>query len=131
MIVTLSVLVFSSYYLSGELYFSYYLFILMIFVLRMFRLSFRNNSFSIILSWDLLGISSFFLVLFYNNWDRCSGAINTVLTNRLGDFFIFVFFRGSIFFNFCFFSFNFFVWTSGLFLILTAFTKRAQFPFSG
>lgn len=82
-----------------------------------------------LLSWDLLGISSFFLVLFYNNWDSCRGAINTALTNRLGDYFIFVFFRGSIFRGFYFFRFSFFSFYLVFLLVLTAFTKRAQFPF--
>lgn len=131
LIVTLSVLLFSSYYLSGELYFNYYLLILILFVIRMFILNFRYRSFTILLRWDLLGITSFFLVLFYNNWDRNRGAMNTVLTNRLGDFFIFVFFSFSAFLNYNFFSYQFILWSSLLFLILTAFTKRAQFPFRG
>lgn len=79
----------------------------------------------------MLGISSFFLVLFYNNWDSCSGAMNTVLTNRLGDFFIFVFFRTSIFSGLRFISYSFLFYSSRFFLIYSAFTKSAQFPFSG
>lgn len=131
LIVTVSVLIFSSYYLSGELYFNYYLIVLILFVFRIFLLNFSYNSFTILLSWDLLGISSFFLVLFYNNWDSNSGSINTVLTNRLGDFFLFVFFSFSFFINYNFFSYQFFLWSSLFFLLITSFTKRAQFPFSG
>ena len=131
LVVTLSVILFRSYYLSGELNFYYYYFILMMFVLSIFSLNFSINTFSILLSWDLLGITSFFLVLFYNNWDRNSGSINTVLTNRLGDFFLFVFFSFSYFLNFRFFSYMFFLWGPLVFLVLTAFTKSAQFPFSG
>ena len=129
--VSLSVLVFSGYYLSGELNFRYYFIVLVIFIFSMFRLNFSYSSITMLLSWDLLGISSFFLVLFYNNWDSCRGSINTVLTNRLGDFFIFVFFRSSIFRGMSFLSFRFFFWLSSFFLILTAFTKSAQFPFRG
>ena len=115
----------------GDINFSYYFFVLLVFVLRIFMLNFSFNAFSILLSWDLLGISSFFLVLFYNNWDSCRGAINTVLTNRLGDFFIFVFFRSCIFRGLSFSRFIYVFWSSIFFLVLTAFTKRAQFPFSG
>nr|YP_011035805.1 NADH dehydrogenase subunit 5 [Halicephalobus mephisto]WRI60236.1 NADH dehydrogenase subunit 5 [Halicephalobus mephisto] len=129
--VTLTVFVFSSYYLMGDLNFSYYFFVLLIFVFSMFMLNFSYNAFSMLLSWDLLGISSFFLVLYYNNWDSCSGAMNTVLTNRLGDFFIFVFFSSCIFSNLSFFSFMYLYWSSMFFLVLTSFTKSAQFPFSG
>lgn len=131
LIVTLSVLIFSTYYLNGELNFNYYYFVLLIFVGRMFGLNFRRRIFTILLRWDILGISRFFLVLFYNNWDSCSGAINTVLTNRLGDFFLFVFFSLGFFRSFYFLGLSFFFVVSGFILILTAFTKRAQFPFSG
>ena len=129
-LVTLRVLVFRTYYLNGELNFNYYYFVLLIFVGSMFILNFRNSIFTILLSWDLLGISRFFLVLFYNNWDSCRGAINTALTNRLGDYFIFVFFSGSIFSGYYFLSFSIFRSYLVILLLLTAFTKSAQFPFS-
>lgn len=128
-LVTLRVLVFSTYYLNRELNFNYYYFVLLIFVGRIFILNFRNRIFTMLLRWDLLGISRFFLVLFYNNWDRCRGAINTALTNRLGDYFIFVFFSGSIFSGYYFLRFRIFNFYITLILLLTAFTKRAQFPF--
>uniref|UniRef100_UPI0030DF1D34 NADH dehydrogenase subunit 5 n=1 Tax=Porrocaecum reticulatum TaxID=2161849 RepID=UPI0030DF1D34 len=131
LLVTMSVLVFSTYYLDGELNFNYYYFMLLVFVGSMFSLIYSNNCFSMLLSWDLLGISSFFLVLFYNNWDSCSGAMNTVLTNRLGDFFLFIFFSGVMFSSFYFLSLSFFCSFSILMLLLASFTKSAQFPFSG
>lgn len=129
-LVTFRVLVFRTYYLNRELNFNYYYFVLLIFVGSMFSLNFSNSIFTMLLSWDLLGISRFFLVLFYNNWDRCSGAINTALTNRLGDYFIFVFFGLSVFSGYYFLSFSIFSSYIALLLLLTAFTKRAQFPFS-
>lgn len=130
-LVTISVLVYSCYYLNGEANFYYYFFVLLVFVGRIFSLIFRNGVFSILVRWDILGISRFFLVLFYNNWDRCRGSINTVLTNRLGDFFIFIFFALRFFRGFYFIRFSFVAITPALFLILTAFTKSAQFPFRG
>nr|YP_009050226.1 NADH dehydrogenase subunit 5 [Nematodirus oiratianus]AGZ64214.1 NADH dehydrogenase subunit 5 [Nematodirus oiratianus] len=129
-LVTLSVLVFSTYYLSGELNFNYYYFVLLIFVGSMFMLNYSNSVFTMMLSWDLLGISSFFLVLFYNNWDSSSGAMNTALTNRIGDFFMFSFFSSSLFFGYYFLSLEFMMGLIILLLLLTSFTKSAQFPFS-
>lgn len=129
-LVTFRVLLFRTYYLNGELNFNYYYFVLLIFVGRIFSLNYSNSVFTILVSWDLLGISSFFLVLFYNNWDRCSGAINTALTNRLGDYFIFVFFSGCIFSGYFFLRFSFFRFYLVSLIVLTAFTKSAQFPFS-
>nr|UXK95601.1 NADH dehydrogenase subunit 5 [Macropostrongyloides dissimilis] len=129
-LVTLSVLLFSTYYLHGEVNFNYYYFVLLIFVGSMFMLNYSSSVFTMLLSWDLLGISSFFLVLFYNNWDSNSGAMNTALTNRIGDFFIFSFFSGVIFYGYYFFSFEMMCSLMVLLLLLTSFTKSAQFPFS-
>nr|UDL72598.1 NADH dehydrogenase subunit 5 [Paramacropostrongylus typicus] len=129
-LVTLSVLLFSTYYLHGEVNFNYYYFVLLIFVGSMFMLNYSSSVFTMLLSWDLLGISSFFLVLFYNNWDSNSGAMNTALTNRIGDFFIFSFFSGVIFYGYYFFSFEMMCSFMILLLLLTSFTKSAQFPFS-
>nr|YP_010705366.1 NADH dehydrogenase subunit 5 [Rhabdias kafunata]WCQ82414.1 NADH dehydrogenase subunit 5 [Rhabdias kafunata] len=129
-LVTLGVLIFSTYYMNSELNFSYYCFMLLIFVMSMFMLNFSNSVYTMMLSWDLLGISSFFLVLFYNNWDSCSGAMNTALTNRLGDYFMFIFFCVSIFSGYYFLSLSMFSFYIILMLLLAAFTKSAQFPFS-
>nr|YP_009445098.1 NADH dehydrogenase subunit 5 [Marshallagia marshalli]ATV81507.1 NADH dehydrogenase subunit 5 [Marshallagia marshalli] len=129
-LVTLSVLVFSTYYLNGELNFNYYLFMLLIFVGSMFMLNYSNNVYLMLISWDILGISSFFLVLFYNNWDSNSGAMNTALTNRLGDFFLFVFFSSFLFYSYYFLSIQFVAMSVLILLLLTSFTKSAQFPFS-
>nr|YP_009142698.1 NADH dehydrogenase subunit 5 [Oxyuris equi]AKI07548.1 NADH dehydrogenase subunit 5 [Oxyuris equi] len=129
--VTLSVILFSTYYMEGELNMTYFLLVFWVFVMSMFFLNFSVGVLSILVSWDVLGVSSFFLVLFYNNWDSCSGAMNTVLTNRVGDFFLFLFM--------CFFFFGsqgfYSMVYGGLvvvgFLVLAGFTKSAQFPFSG
>nr|UDL72538.1 NADH dehydrogenase subunit 5 [Oesophagostomoides longispicularis] len=129
-LVTLSVLVFSTYYLHGEINFNYYYFVLLIFVGSMFMLNYSSGVFTMLLSWDLLGISSFFLVLFYNNWDSNSGAMNTALTNRVGDFFIFSFFSSVVFYGYYFCSFEMMCSSMVLLLLLTSFTKSAQFPFS-
>nr|AST14930.1 NADH dehydrogenase subunit 5 [Hammerschmidtiella sp. ZengetLiu-2016] len=129
--VTVSVLVFSSYYMSGEINIFYFLFVLMIFVGSMFFLNFSYSVLAMLVSWDILGISSFFLVLFYNNWDSCSGAMNTVLTNRVGDYFLFLFFGMVMFCTLSFFIVEYF-FVVGVFLLVAAgFTKSAQFPFSG
>ena len=125
LVVTLRVLVFSSYYLNGELNFNYYYFVLLVFVGRMFRLIFSTGGFRILISWDILGISSFFLVLFYNNWDRCRGAMNTVLTNRIGDFFLFIFFSRIVFSRWYFYGLSVFMFLGVLLLLLAAFTKSA------
>nr|AQX44518.1 NADH dehydrogenase subunit 5 [Gnathostoma sp. MMS-2017] len=130
LLITMSVLVFSSYYLFSDIMFDYYCLVLFVFVMSMFSLIFSSSCLTMLLSWDLLGISSFFLVLFYNNWDSCSGAMNTVLTNRLGDYFLFVFFYGGFFSSYFFDSMIYFVSAMLIMLLWASFTKSAQFPFS-
>ena len=51
------------------------------------------------------------------------------MTNRIGDFFIFSFFSGAIFYGYYFFSFELICRFIVLLLLLTSFTKSAQFPF--
>ncbi|VDO23696.1 unnamed protein product, partial [Heligmosomoides polygyrus] len=114
-VVTLRVLIFSTYYLDSELNFNYYYFVLLIFVGRIFILNYSNRVFIILLRWDLL--------------DSSSGAINTALTNRVGDFFIFRFFRGSLFYGYNFLGLEYMCGFMALLLLLTSFTKSAQFPF--
>lgn len=130
LVVVFGVFLFSSFYLGRESSFVYFFTLLLIFIVRMVLLNFRSRFLLLLVSWDLLGISRYFLVLFYNNWDRDVGSMNVALTNRLGDFFLFFAF---VFF-FCtsvslhVFEFLFFI--SFLFIWLAGFTKRAQFPFS-
>lgn len=77
-----------------------------------------------------MGISRFFLVLFYNNWDSSRGSINTTLTNRVGDYFLFVLFGITFFFIISLGNISLFFGLSFIYLVITSFTKRAQFPFS-
>jgi len=130
MIIVFTIMGFNMYYLGNDLKLSYYLFLLLIFIVSIIILNFSFRTLMVLISWDLLGVSRFFLVLFYNNWDRNGGALNTVLTNRLGDYFLFIFFiflilKGETL------NFRNLVIFSIVFLILGSFTKRAIFPFSG
>nr|YP_010286274.1 NADH dehydrogenase subunit 5 [Aphelenchoides medicagus]UKS08877.1 NADH dehydrogenase subunit 5 [Aphelenchoides medicagus] len=130
MIVVFSIFLFTSFYLNSELKFVYFFVVLLIFILSMIFLNFSKSLLWVLVSWDLLGISSYFLVLFYNNWDSNIGSMNVALTNRLGDYFLFFLF--SFFFcgSFILKNYSFFYWFLFLMVLLTGFTKSAQFPFS-
>lgn len=95
----------------------------------MILLSLASSLFVIFIAWDGLGVTRFFLVIYYLNWDSISGAIVTVLTNRLGDYCLFWFVASLFFRGFLIFSSIFVVSALFFILILTSFTKRAQFPF--
>jgi len=51
----------------------------------MLILTLRNRIFIVFIGWEGLGITSFVLIIFYQNWIRAKGGLLTLLTNRLGD----------------------------------------------
>ncbi len=127
-IVLSSVIVFSFYYITTDYSFYYYLFLLIIFVMSMVMLVLRDSIIILMFGWDLLGISRFFLVLYYNNWESCSGAINTVLTNRFGDFMLFMILSINSFSLFILMPLYWMKLIPIIFIIFTSFSKSAQYP---
>jgi len=110
---------FSLFYLKSTFYSFYFLLVTLRFILSIVVLIFHSSLVTLFLSWDGLGITSLFLVIYYLNWSRFNRAIVTVLSNRIGD--------------------GLLLWTflslSGLNITLSLFllgisTKRAQLPYS-
>jgi len=106
----------------------FFYFSLLGFVLSIFLLVSRNSLFSLFLGWEGLGVTSFILIIFYQNWSRTKGGLLTLLTNRLGDALLIV--------RTCYWliasSFRFFWGASRMLVVLVrvvSFTKRAQWPF--
>ena len=56
-----------------------------LFVLSMSFVIFIPNLVAILLGWDGLGLVSFLLVIYYQNFKSLAGGIITVLINRVGD----------------------------------------------
>lgn len=90
-----------------------------LFYIRIQGLLISNSPLILIFAWERLGITSFFLVLYYYNWNRFQGASLTLISNRWGDCFLVrrIFIFGTI---------NFYV---VLILLIMITTKRAIFPF--
>lgn len=134
----ISMVVFSyrKFYMGNSFYFldldsNRFLYLLFFFVSSIFFLVFSGSWFTLILGWDGLGLTSFLLVIYYNNFTRLRGGLLTFLVNRMGDSFFIVSFI-------CirrvgWYSFEYLI-SGGIFfcflVVLGAFTKRAQFPFS-
>ena len=109
-----------------------YYFLLFSFVLSIFFLVFSGSWVVVMLGWDGLGLVSFVLVIYFNDYSSLNSGLVTILTNRVGDcFFILGFILmyhigwfwvdSIIFYNRIFFCFMFF---------LGCITKSAQLPFS-
>lgn len=122
-------LVFSFLYITEELFLKGLIFATALLALSMFLLITRDSFLSLLLGWDGLGISSFFLVIWYQRWNRVDSGIITFLSNRVGDFFLLL--RTTLFLsrgrwlnnswstNFCF----------SFLVAIACLTKRAQVPF--
>lgn len=99
-----------------------------IFVISILLLTLRDNILPIFLGWEGLGITSFLLIVFYQNWASSKGGVLTLLTNRVGDGIIIVVFSYIIILN-TFTLKRFVSIRLYLIIIIITFTKRAQMPF--
>lgn len=122
--ISISVLTWSYYYIDTDLDFRRFTSILLLFLWSIFGLVFSADLLSLLVSWDLLGFSSFFLVIFYRSRASLAGGFLTGLTNRIGDVFLLALF-GLSFYR----SVSLMSWALYLLLVIS-FTKSAQVPFS-
>nr|YP_009107166.1 NADH dehydrogenase subunit 5 [Eulimnogammarus vittatus]AIT99450.1 NADH dehydrogenase subunit 5 [Eulimnogammarus vittatus] len=127
-----SIMKYSEYYMEGEINFMRFSFILIMFVVSMWLLIISPNMISLLLGWDGLGLTSYALVIYYQNELSCNAGMLTVLSNRVGDVAILMsialmFSEGSWDFNSLFYKMD-----NGLvfLVVLACFTKSAQMPFS-
>lgn len=128
-----SILIYSEYYIESEIYKLRFFFLIKLFVISIIFLILCPNFICMLMGWDGLGLVSFCLVIFYQNFKSLCSGVLTALTNRLGDVFI----LASIvlfFFNGRWNYINFFPFLNQNFLVFVfvfaAITKRAQIPFS-
>nr|ADN52160.1 NADH dehydrogenase subunit 5 [Loa loa] len=130
LLVSFMVFLYGSFYMVGSSRLFYFFFFLFLFVLSMGGLIlFSGSVILVLIFWDFLGVSSFFLVLYYNNVVSRSGAMSTIFTNRIGDFCIFLFFNGLILFSVGSFSYQFFSSLLVFMLVFSSFIKGGQYPF--
>lgn len=90
------------------------------FILSMIFLCFSFNVWTLILGWEGLGITSFYLIFFYNTFISWNSSIKTFINNKIGDIFLLI----SFIFIRIFFKESF-----GFFFLLSLITKTAQYPF--
>lgn len=130
------VLCFSQSYIMEEKNYSRFHQLVLIFVFSMYLLILRPSLIRLFLGWDGLGVSSYFLVIYFENSKSYNAGILTALSNRVGDVLFLI--RLSFFAEFT--SWNYFLWRSSsrewnesflaILIILACCTKSAQIPFS-
>lgn len=109
--------------------------IVFLFVISIIFLIVSPNLIRVILGWDGLGLVSYLLVIYYQNYKSYAAGILTCLRNRIGDRALLV----AIGWFLSIGRLDFFFYTSsvskemliaGIFITVAAMTKRAQIPFS-
>nr|AFI54806.1 NADH dehydrogenase subunit 5 [Eucorysses grandis] len=135
LIISSMVIYYSSSYMMNDMFKVRFLYMVLLFILSMMLLIISPNLVSILLGWDGLGLVSYCLVIYFQNYKSYNAGMLTVLTNRIGDVAILI--SISWFMNFGSWNYIYYMnynydWSSQiLFLvILAAFTKSAQIPFS-
>lgn len=131
------VLIYRIEYMGGDKNISRFLFLVIMFVISIMFMIISPNLVSILLGWDGLGLVSYCLVIYYQSFKSYSAGILTALRNRVGDVALliglrWIFYYGS--YNFMFYTelFNndIVIKLTTFLVVLAAFTKRAQIPFS-
>uniref|UniRef100_UPI0030FF162F NADH dehydrogenase subunit 5 n=1 Tax=Prodasineura autumnalis TaxID=193254 RepID=UPI0030FF162F len=131
------VIFYSDGYMEGDWFLLRFIILVLLFVLSMMLLIISPNMISILLGWDGLGLISYLLVIYYQNFKSFSAGMLTVMSNRLGD----VAFLISIAWMLNFGSWNYIFYVDFLtnslelsiisfLMIFAAMTKSAQIPFS-
>lgn len=131
--ISANVLRFSTIYIKEEKFKSRFTILVLLFILSINLLIFIPHFIILLLGWDGLGITSFILVIYYQNSKSLAAGIITALTNRIGDVLLLVSIGWTLNQGH-WFIIN--MWNSSLSvlqvlcIILAAITKSAQIPFS-
>lgn len=131
------VIFYRSEYIKDEMYISRFIYLIILFVISIIIIILSPNLVSILLGWDGLGLISYILVIYYQNFKSFNAGLLTALTNRIGDVALLI--SISLFLEYGSWNFSRFLEFYNLkenmgltliFIIIAAFTKRAQIPFS-
>nr|QPN54161.1 NADH dehydrogenase subunit 5 [Holotrichia sp. NS-2020] len=131
------VIYYSEFYMHGDINLHRFIMLVMMFVISMMLLIISPNLISILLGWDGLGLVSYCLVIYYQNFKSYNAGMITALSNRIGDVALLM----AIAWAFNYGSFNYIFYLSCMkdsyemnvivcLVLLASMTKSAQIPFS-
>nr|QWB85814.1 NADH dehydrogenase subunit 5 [Distenia gracilis] len=131
------VIYYSEEYMGEDLYIKRFILLVVLFVCSMMLMIISPNLISILLGWDGLGLVSYCLVIYYQNVKSFSAGMLTALSNRVGDVALLMSIAWMV--NYGSWSFiyylefmkeDFSMVLISMLVVLAAFTKSAQIPFS-
>nr|YP_010432125.1 NADH dehydrogenase subunit 5 [Orius strigicollis]USW04722.1 NADH dehydrogenase subunit 5 [Orius strigicollis] len=129
------VVLYSHSYMMSDFNKIRFLFLVLMFILSMMFMIISPDLVSILLGWDGLGLVSYALVIYFQNYNSYNSGMLTVLTNRIGDVAILIsiawmFNFGGWHYIFYLNYMNDYMYMIMILLVVAAFTKSAQIPFS-
>nr|WBU10588.1 NADH dehydrogenase subunit 5 [Megacampsomeris sp. 1 YJY-2023a] len=108
-----------------------FIFLLLMFILSMLMVIFMFKSITgLILGWDGLGLSSYCLVIYYQNYQSLNSGMVTILINRMGDITIIMSLCLMMMENLSSMNIEYMGMLNIFMILLAALTKSAQIPFS-
>nr|YP_009735147.1 NADH dehydrogenase subunit 5 [Acropyga myops]QBG38635.1 NADH dehydrogenase subunit 5 [Acropyga myops] len=131
MLISSMIMLYSMIYMKDEIYLDRFVYLLIFFIMSMILMIMSPNLISILFGWDGLGLISYCLVIFYQNYNSYNSGMVTVLCNRIGDIGLLM----AIGLMFMFGSWSMYFMDKKFLLILmmiflASITKSAQIPFS-
>nr|AYU71301.1 NADH dehydrogenase subunit 5 [Eucnemidae sp. 4 ACP-2013] len=131
------VIFYSMDYMSGDYNINRFIILVVLFVCSMIFFIISPNLISIMLGWDGLGLVSYCLIIYYQNWKSFNAGMLTVLTNRIGDVALLICIAWMLNYG----SWNFIYYLNimkddyymkliAVLVILASMIKSAQIPFS-
>nr|UAA82127.1 NADH dehydrogenase subunit 5 [Odontofroggatia galili] len=131
LIISSMIMLYCCEYMSHDLYYTRFFYLMLIFIISMILLILSPNMISLMIGWDGLGLSSYCLIIYYQNYSSYNSGMLTVLMNRIGDIIIIISIALMLKFgSWNFMNFNNMDFKILFFIMLASFTKSAQFPFS-
>lgn len=118
-------------YISHDRRVSRFFYLVFLFILSILLIILSPNLIRILIGWDGLGLISYCLVIYYQRYSSYNSGILTILINRVGDVLILISIRIIILYgSWNFINSNKMIRWVLVIVVIAAFTKRAQFPFS-
>ncbi len=128
-----NVLIFSTIYIKEDKFIDRFTVLVLLFILSINLLIFIPHFIILLIGWDGLGITSFILVIYYQNPKSLAAGLLTALTNRIGDVILLLSIAWTLNQGH-WYIIN--IWRSDttsiqvIAITIAAITKRAQIPFS-
>nr|ALD88450.1 NADH dehydrogenase subunit 5 [Megachile sculpturalis] len=129
-LISFVVLLYSLDYMKGDLFLNRFVFLLFMFVMSMYFMILSPNILTILFGWDWLGLISYCLIVYYQSNKSFNSGMLTMFINRIGDVGILMLICLSSKFGSWMMMNYYFDMLMLVLLMLIAFTKSAQMPFS-